>query len=85
LPIPGLDKVSSQIIDMGSDILKSKLQETINDIVETFSEMKLSNEKCKISEAKFTLTFGATGEVALMSIVKGALNGTSGIEFTVKF
>src|SRR4051794_8897864 len=85
LSLPNLDKISTQIIDVGSDILKSKFQETINDIAEVLSEVKLSNEKYKISEAKFTLTFNASDEVALMSIVKGALSGTSGIEFTVTF
>lgn len=85
LPLPNFEKISTRIIDVGSDVIKSKFQETISDITEILANVKMSNEKCKISEAKFTLTFSASGEVALMSIAKGALSGTSGIEFTVTF
>ena len=85
LPLPGIDKISTQIIDVGSDIIKKRFHEMINDITEVLSSLKMHNEKCKISEAKFTLTFSTSGEVALMSIVKGGLSGTSGIEFTVTF
>jgi hypothetical protein len=85
LALPKLEKISSQIIDVGTDVLKTKFQETINDITEVLSNVKMPNDKCKISEAKFTLTFSASGEVALMSIIKGSLSGSSGIEFTVTF
>jgi hypothetical protein len=85
LSLPKIDKISSQIIEVSCETIINKFQETINEVTQILSNVRMSNENCKISEAKFVLTFSASGEVALMSILKGSLAGTSGIEFTVTF
>ena len=81
--VPGT--IASKSIELSNEALKNTVQKAVTDLTAVLSEVKADQGRCKISEIKFSLSITAGGEAALLSVVKGSLSGTTGIEFTLSF
>jgi len=86
IPDTDLGNVFSGIsakLDVGK--LKANLESTLNDLFEVFSQINNSNKNIFIDAVKLNLSLSATGEVSILSLLKGGVGSVAGIEFTIKF
>lgn len=84
LPIPGLDAVGQRVVELGSDVLRSSIDSALQGILEILSSVNAESATHTVSEVSFNLAFDASGEVSVVSVVKGNLKGSTGLQFTIK-
>lgn len=83
LPLPGLDAIGQRVIELSGDVLKASIDGALQNVLSLISEVTQESESHVVSQVSFSLTFDATGEVSLVSLAKGSLKGSSGLQFTI--
>lgn len=84
LPFPGMEEISQRVVEIGRDAIAKNLEKAIGNVLDLLSSIRTENESHQVSETKFSLIFDATGEVSIVSLAKGSVKGSSGLEFTIK-
>ncbi|MCO7513807.1 hypothetical protein NJF44_09115 [Pseudomonas guariconensis] len=84
LPVPGFDALGQRVVELGSDVLKKSIDGTLQGIFELLSEVTDESATHVVTEISFSLAFDASGEVSVVSLAKGSLKGSTGLEFTIR-
>jgi len=82
-PVPGLDGIGHRVVEVGSDIIKKSVDTTLQGILELLSSVTTETSEHVVSEVSFSLAFDASGEVSVISLAKGTLKGSTGIQFKI--
>jgi hypothetical protein len=83
LGLPGLDTVGQRVVELGGDALRASVGNALQSVLSLLSDVSQENGTHVVSEVSFSLTFDASGEVSLVSLAKGALKGSTGLQFTI--
>lgn len=79
----GLVGQIQRVVDLDVAKLKPTLQSAFENVIELIPTVPDSADTLEVSSIKFSLQIAANGEVSLLSLAKGGISATSGIEFTV--
>ncbi|AUT74503.1 Pepco domain-containing protein [Paraburkholderia hospita] len=83
-PVPGLDVMGQRVVEISNDVLKKSIDGALQNILSLLATVTTESTTHKVSEVAFSLTFDATGEVSVVSLAKGSLKGSAGLEITIK-
>ncbi len=74
---------SSQILDIEIDVLEKNISNCLMQLTEAMGKIDLSESMFDIGSVTFSLAVTASGEVALLSAVKGSVASQAGLQFVL--
>ena len=83
LPIPNLGDMSRKIVEISTDAVAESVAHAVSKFYTILERMPEDRHGYKLTSIRFSLVMDASGEIAILSAVKGGLSGHSGLEFTV--
>lgn len=83
LPLPGIDSLGQKVVALSGDVLRASIDGALRNILSMLSSVSQESATHVVSEVSFSLTFDAAGEVSLVSVAKGSLKGSTGLQFTI--
>lgn len=86
MSLPGIeDLLPNKLSEVTVDKFKSNIESSISELLTIFSGINTNSNKAFIDTVKFNVSIDAKGEVAIVSLLKGGISSSVGIEFTIKF
>lgn len=82
LPGPGVSIAS--VVKVSGEALTDSIKNTLGVLARSVSEAMNDIEKYSVSEIRFRLRIAASGEVSIISLVKGGAHAESGIEVVLR-
>lgn len=73
-------QLNETILDLGIDEFGRKISDAVKKVQKAFAGLEDVAGSFKVSEVTFSLSLDAGGEVSILSLAKGSLNGSAGIE-----
>jgi hypothetical protein len=83
LPLPGLESLSQRVVELSGDALRASINGALQNVLSVISDVTQESESHVVSQVSFSLMFDASGEVSLVSLAKGSVKGSSGLQFTI--
>ena len=84
LSVSGLDAMGQRVVELSSEVIQKSIDGTLQNILGLLSAVTAETPTHTVSEVRFSLTLDASGEVSVVSLAKGTLKGSAGLEFTIK-
>ncbi|MBS1721919.1 MAG: hypothetical protein JSS66_02810 [Armatimonadetes bacterium] len=83
MPFKDLDAFASEVVEFSSDLIKHNLDDALASILTLLEAVTTESKTHLVSEVSFSLAFDASGELAILSMAKGALKGSAGIQVVI--
>jgi len=84
LPVPGFDGLGQRVVELSNEVLQKSIDGALQNVFGLLSAITAETSTHVVSEVSFSLTFGASGEVSVLSLAKGSLKGSTGLAFTIQ-
>jgi hypothetical protein len=84
LPLSGFSGVYNEVVELSSKTLIKSFDKTLSGIFELLEKTKTESDEHFVSQVKLNLAVDSSGEVSIVSILKGSVKGSLGLEFTIE-
>jgi hypothetical protein len=83
LPLPNLGDMSRKVVEISTDGVAESVARAVSKFYTIIQRMPEDCPGYKLESIRFSLVIDASGEIAILSAVKGGLSGHTGLEFTI--
>lgn len=82
-PLPNFEEALQKVAQVGIEKLRDSVSKTLAGVFFILSDTTLESGEYAIDTIRFSLNIDMSGEVSLVSLLKGSVGEHTGLEFTI--